>query len=306
VTAKILIVDDDEFVRTLTQDVLEQVGYSIETVGDGAEAWKKIDREPDLFDLILLDKRMPGMDGIALLKRIKADARLNELPVILLTGDSEQEDILEGLAEGAFYYLTKPSTEHVLKLVVRNALEDLRQKRELRGLIGKQANNLTLLYRAEFRFRTLSEARDLALLLADASMDAARTVNGYAELLINAVEHGNLGITYAEKGRLMREDRWEVEVEERLQHPRYSARTVHVALEKTAAVISVIITDQGEGFDWQAYVDFSPERVFDLHGRGIAMSKALSFDSMEYLGCGNRVIATVRLPGAGETSRTAR
>ena len=56
------------------------------------------------------------------------------------------------------------------------------------------------------------------------------------------------------------------------------------------------IADQGQGFDWQSYVEFSPERVFDLHGRGIAMSKALSFDSLEYCGNGSKVIATVRYP----------
>ena len=58
----------------------------------------------------------------------------------------------------------------------------------------------------------------------------------------------------------------------------------------------VTITDQGNGFDWQTYMEFNPERVFDLHGRGIAMSKAISFDSLEYLGKGNCVVTTVVWP----------
>jgi len=297
-TARLLIVDDDEIIRLLAQDDLEQCGYAVETAEDGLVAWQKIDRDPLRFDLILLDKLMPRLDGIALLKRIKADGRFKDLPVIMMTCDSLPEDIAEGLAEGAFYYLTKPSAENVLRLVIKNALEEFRQKRELGALIGQQANNLNLLHRADFCYRALPEARDLALLLADASMAPERTVNGYSELLINAVEHGNLEISYAEKGRLLREDIWAKEIEHRLQDSRYAGRTVKVTLEKTADASIVTITDQGHGFDWQAYLEFSPERVFDLHGRGIAMSKAISFDHLEYLGSGNSVVATVHLPGS--------
>ncbi len=292
-TEKLLIVDDDDFFRTMTQELLEQCGYAVETAEDGMAAWEEIDRNPSRYNLILLDKKMPRLDGIALLRRIKADGRFKELPVVMLTGDNRQEDVREGLAEGAFYYLTKPSAENILRLVIKNALEESSKKRELRALLGRQANSLNLLHRAEFHYRTLPEARDLALLLADASAAPDRTINGYSELLINAVEHGNLGISYTEKSQLLRENRWENEVEARLQHPQYSARIVNVTLEKFTATSIVTITDQGSGFNWQAYVEFSPERAFDLHGRGIAMSKAASFDKLEYLGNGNTVVATV-------------
>ena len=295
-SSTLLLVDDDDFVRTVTQEILEQCGYVVETVEDGLAAWEKLDKTPSRFDLVLLDKQMPRMDGISLLKLIKAEARFKELPVIMLTGDNRQQDIIEGLAEGAYYYLTKPSTEEVLKLVIKNALYETRQKQELRALLGQQKNNLNLLHRAEFRYRSLSEARDLALLLAEASLDPARTLNGYSDLLINAVEHGNLGISYAEKSALLKEMRWVDEVETRLQHPDFADRLVNVTLEKTASANNVTITDQGNGFDWQSYVEFSPERVFDLHGRGIAMSKAISFDQLEYQGKGNSVVATVLRP----------
>ena len=274
----LLIVDDNAVVRAVIEEMLEPCGYALDTAEDGWAAWEKIDGDPSRFDLMLLDKQMPRLDGISLLKRMKIDGRFEDLPVIMLTSDNRQEDIIEGLAEGARYY-------------------EFRQKRELRALIGRQANNLSLLRRGEFSCRTLAEARDLALLLADASMNPGRTVTGYSELLINAVEHGNLGISYAEKSRLLSEGRWLEEVEARLINPDYSSRLVNVVLEKTDVACLVTITDQGEGFDWKAYVEFSPERVFDLNGRGIAMSKALSFDSLEYVGNGSSVVATVRWPG---------
>lgn len=299
-TARLLVVDDDEFVRVLMEEILGQCGYEVVTVADGQAAWEAIDPEPARYDLILLDKQMPRLDGIALLRRIRADSRFTDLPVIMLTADTSPEDVSQGLAEGAHYYLTKPPTEEVLTVVIKSALAESRQKRELRAMVGRHAGTLALLCRAEFTYRSLAEARDLALLLADASMDPARTVVGYSELLINAVEHGNLGISYEDKGRLLREGRWAEEVDGRLRQPGHAASQVNVILEKADGVSRVTISDQGAGFDWRSYLEFSPERVFDLHGRGIAMSKAVSFDSLEYLGNGNTVVTTVALPaGSG-------
>lgn len=302
-STSLLIVDDDPLIRMVTLELLESTGYLLDAVADGVAAWEMLDGDASRFDLVLLDKQMPRLDGISLLKRLKADPRFKDLPVIMLTSDDRQEDIIEGLAAGAHYYLTKPSTEEVLKAVINSALDGLRQKRELREMVGRQATKLTLLRRAEFCCRTLDEARDLALLLADVSLSPERTVTGYSELLINAIEHGNLEISYAEKGQLLSEGRWLDEVESRLQRPEYAGRQVDVTLEKGATTCCVTIADQGPGFDWQMYVDFRPERVFDLHGRGIAMSRAMSFDSLEYLGNGSRVVTMVRLPGAVPGSR---
>lgn len=294
--SRILVVDDDEFIRVLMQEMLGQVGYDVEVAEDGQAAWEALDAVPGRCDLVLLDKQMPRLDGLSLLKRIRGDGRFGDLPVIILTADTSPEDVSEGLAAGAHYYLTKPSTEDVLKVVIKSALAESRQKRELRALAGRHVVSLSLLRHAKFRYRTLGEAKDLALLLADASMDPGRTVVGYSELLINAVEHGNLGISYADKSRLLEAGTWADEVEARLRDPAYAGREVEVTLERVEGLSQVTIVDQGPGFDWQSYLEFSPERVFDLHGRGIAMSKSVSFDSLEYRGNGNVVVASVRLP----------
>lgn len=293
--SKILLVDDDDFIQLVIGENLVQLGYAVDIANDGQEAWEKISLNPKGYDLVLLDKNMPRMDGITLLKRIRADRSMTELPVVMLTGADSAEDIVEGLAAGAYYYLIKPATQEVLSRVVKNALQDSIKKRELLDRIGQQRNNLRLMQQAIFSFRTLKEARDLALLLADVSMSPERTVAGYSELLINAVEHGNLGIGYAEKSQLLSEDRWAEEIELRLQSPLNSDQMVEVILDKGSDTLTVTITDQGQGFEWQKYMQFEPERAFDLHGRGIAMSNGLSFDQLEYIGKGNRVVTTVRL-----------
>lgn len=289
----LLIVDDDEFICEINQEILLGQGYEVATAEDAEQAWKRLDQKPEQFDLVLLDKHLPGMDGIELLRKLKADPRFKTLPVVMLTGDSAQADIEEGLNEGAYYYLTKPSPEAVLMQVVRNALDDLKHKRELYSQVGKRTLGLHHLMRAEFSIRTIEEAKNLAIVLADASRQPARTVNGYSELLINAIEHGNLAISYKDKSELLKKGEWANEVERRLQQPQYAERQVVVQLSRLANLFSVVIIDQGAGFPWRDFLEFDPARAFDLHGRGIAMSKNLSFDDLRYLGNGNTVITTV-------------
>lgn len=291
-----LIVDDDCFLRVVIQEALQETGYQVETAADGEIAWQKIDQEPDRFDLMILDKCMPNLGGIDLIKRIKQDGRFKDLPIVMLTGSAKQQDIQEGLAAGAHYYLTKPTPDGILKTVIRNALNELQQKRELLSLVGQQAANMEILRRAEFSFQNLKQAKNLALWLADLSGTPERTVNAYSELLINAVEHGNLGISYKEKGQLIKNGHWADEIATRLQRTPFCQRRVKVMMEKIGADCVVTIQDQGHGFNWSNYLDFSPERAFDLHGRGIAMSRLLGFDSMEYLGNGNTVVTVVKMP----------
>ncbi len=146
---------------------------------------------------------------------------------------------------------------------------------------------------ASFAFQTLEAARDLAILLANACPDPQRVVVGLTELLLNAVEHGNLGITYREKGELCEEERWEQEVASRLAHPLNADKEVQVRFTRGPEEIRLVIRDQGDGFDWQAFLEMDPARANDSHGRGIAMARLLSFDSLEYRGCGNEVEVTV-------------
>jgi hypothetical protein len=120
-------------------------------------------------------------------------------------------------------------------------------------------------------------------------------VVGLHELLLNAVEHGNLGITYNEKTDLVRNANWNEEIERRLSLPEYCKNFATLTFKATQAALIVLIKDAGKGFDWTNYLDFSADRATDPHGRGIATSRALSFHSLEYLGAGNEVRCIVKL-----------
>jgi anti-sigma regulatory factor (Ser/Thr protein kinase) len=147
--------------------------------------------------------------------------------------------------------------------------------------------------KGSFSFRTLEEARSLAALLANACVDPNLVVLGLTELMINAVEHGNLGIGYEEKSRLNALGKWESEIIYRLNQPEYMHKQVTVEFERRENSIIFAILDQGPGFEWRNYLEISPERALDSHGRGIAMANLISFDSIEFRGNGNEVCVTV-------------
>ena len=114
--------------------------------------------------------------------------------------------------------------------------------------------------------------------------------------MVNAVEHGNLGVTYQEKAHLKWEGDWEGEINRRIALPENQNRIATIRVERDKPFAArFTITDQGEGFDWQKFLTFDPDRAYDPNGRGIAMAKMMSFSSIEYQGKGNIVVACVTL-----------
>ena len=93
---KILVVDDDEQIRTFLIKSLEFEGYQIISASDGVEGWKILQGEKP--DLVILDVRMPGMDGIEVLEKIRGDTEFKKIPVIMLTGESSDVNIISGLS----------------------------------------------------------------------------------------------------------------------------------------------------------------------------------------------------------------
>jgi CheY-like chemotaxis protein len=291
---RILIVDDEDINIEIIQFNLEEEDYQIEIAHDGAEAWEKLERDPEGYHVVLLDRMMPNMDGMAVLARMKAHPLLRHTPVILQTAMAAKEEVIEGIRAGAYYYLAKPYDGAMLVSVVRTAVRDSENNRRIREELRETTRTLGLMQAGTFRYRTLAEARALATLLANACPRPDTVAMGLSELMINAVEHGNLGITYAEKGALNEAGDWESEVERRLAQESFGQRQVEVAFAKENDEIRITITDEGEGFDWQSYLTLSPERAMDNHGRGIAMAGLLSFSRLEYRGRGNEVVAVIK------------
>jgi DNA-binding response OmpR family regulator len=117
----VLLVDDDEDVRHMTRVSLGFEGFEVTAVEDG-EAGLDAARA-DRPDAMVLDVMMPGLDGLAVLREIRADADLADLPVLLLTAKAGAPAEQEGWAAGATAYLTKPFTGTALAGTLRSLLE---------------------------------------------------------------------------------------------------------------------------------------------------------------------------------------
>lgn len=297
-TIPLLLVDDEPWNLEILEEYLEGGSYQLHTARDGEEAWAFLtDPTQPRPSAILLDRMMPKLDGLGVLTRLRARHDLAQIPVILQTADAAPERVAEGIQAGAFYYLTKPFQRSVLLSVVASALEHRARIEEVQDRLENGVRGACLLDEATFRFRTPSEAKSLATLLSQACPVPDVAALGLWELLINAVEHGNLEITYAEKSRLLEENGLEGEIQARLTGPAFGARHARVTFQRSPEALEITITDEGPGFDWQRYVDLDPSRAFHSHGRGIAMTRQLSFPEVSYRGRGNEVALRVPLVG---------
>jgi two-component system chemotaxis sensor kinase CheA len=113
---RILIADDSITSRTLIKNILETAGYKITTAIDGIDAFLKA--QSDVFDLIVSDVDMPGMNGFELITKIKHDKKLSELPVVLVTALGSQEDRERGIEVGADAYIIKSNFDQVNMLEI--------------------------------------------------------------------------------------------------------------------------------------------------------------------------------------------
>ncbi|HZV55404.1 MAG TPA: response regulator [Rhodocyclaceae bacterium] len=293
---RVLIVEDEPINLEALVEILGDEGYATSSAENGTEAWRQLSSAPTSFDIVLLDRMMPDMDGIEILRRMKARPEMVHTPVIMQTSMSGDSAIAEGLQAGAYYYLTKPFAADTLVAIVAAAVRDHRDYLELQDEVNKASRTLSCLNSAEFSFRTTDEARDIATLLAQVAPDPGRVVLGLSELMLNAIEHGNLGITYAEKSAMGGGEPLAEEIARRLADRANADKQATIEFQRTPSELRFVIRDQGRGFNWQQYLEMSPNRAFDTHGRGIAMSRLLSFDRLNYIGCGNEVEGVVLLP----------
>lgn len=105
---RVLLVEDDAALAQMYRVKLERDGYMVDVASDGEEALNMLDEE--LPDLIFLDVRLPKMDGLAFLERLRSHPRTKNLPVVIVSNYSEEELVRRGLQLGALEYLVKSQT----------------------------------------------------------------------------------------------------------------------------------------------------------------------------------------------------
>ncbi len=289
-TSLLLVDDDKNFLKTISP-VLTQNGYQVDIAFDGTEAKELLIASPSKYAVVILDWNMPKMDGIEVLKWIKLQAAFDPMQVIMQTSNESTDHIKQGIEAGAFYYLIKPCKKEVLLSTVRSAILDFERKKELLQKLRDSEHSFRLLEEGVFKFRTIAEGDFLAIRIANIAAQPEEAMY-VSELFANAVEHGNLGITYDEKTTLIDKGALKQEVDLRLDLEENRGKYVHVFIRKEEGKLKVKIQDEGKGFDYAKYLQFDDNRIFDNHGRGIAICNSLM--NLRYEGVGN--VVHVELP----------
>ncbi|SDY22662.1 response regulator [Tindallia californiensis] len=116
---KILSVDDSAIVRKIIRGAVEVLNYDLLEASDGVEGKKVLENHYEEIGLLLLDWNMPGMNGMELLEFIKEDEKYKHIPVMMVTTESEKENIVRAIKAGADHYVVKPFTmEELIKKVL--------------------------------------------------------------------------------------------------------------------------------------------------------------------------------------------
>jgi len=121
---KIMTVDDSLTMRRILTRVIDKLGHETLEAGDGNEALEALAGGADDVALILLDRNMPNLDGMETLKALKADATLQQIPVIMVTTETERASVVEAIQAGACQYVAKPFDEDTLVAKIRKVLDD--------------------------------------------------------------------------------------------------------------------------------------------------------------------------------------
>ncbi|MFN3479060.1 MAG: chemotaxis response regulator CheY [Thermodesulfovibrionales bacterium] len=121
---KILVVDDFSTMRRIVKNILKQLGYeNIEEAEDGAQAYNKL--KSGGFGFVVSDWNMPNMDGLELLRKVRSDPELKNLPFLMVTAEAEKDKVIEAIKAGVSNYIVKPFTAEVLKEKMDRIFEKL-------------------------------------------------------------------------------------------------------------------------------------------------------------------------------------
>ncbi len=116
---KILVVDDMSTMRKIIKNMLSQIGFTkIEQADDGSSAWKMIEERAannDQYEFIVSDWNMPQMSGLELLKKIRDDEDLKDMPFLMITAEAEQGNVVIAVQAGVSNFIVKPFSAQVLK-----------------------------------------------------------------------------------------------------------------------------------------------------------------------------------------------
>lgn len=237
------------------------------------------------FFALIIDESILDRDDFATFHDYRKQPEINLIPMILQINSLNNLKMVQKGLENSIYFSINFPYESSLFNTVLMAASRLTNLEKIRSLTQE----------AIFHVRTIEDAQTVSSVVAFITPDQKRVAVGLFELILNAIEHGNLNIGYKEKTELTFNAALQNEIERRLSLPENRKKYVTVKVKRLQNQLVFTIKDFGNGFKFYDYLDFSENRVLDHHGRGIMIANQLSFDEINYQDNGSKVICKVNI-----------
>jgi len=289
----ILCVDDEENNIDIIEKHLKKENFHFHSVASADEAKNFLRHSKEEVAVIVLDKMMPGTDGIDFLTELKKDVKFFNIPVILQTSATSNEDVKKGLEAGAYYYLQKPYKPDILITTVSSAFRSYLQTKADKAYTKDFITSLPHIQDLKIRIKITTDISFNSSYLARVAKDQRKVIASLSHLIVNEIEHGNLEIGFEQKSELLCNGTYEKKLQ--ALQKEHEDKCVEITLTRDNANKQVIYTikDQGKGFNPSKVMKFEPHRMHEPNGRGIAMVNLMMPTALLYDAVGN--IASLRV-----------
>ncbi len=284
---RILIIDDEKAVRDVLKIALTEQGYETIEANNGKKGIELFKQNNP--EIVLTDVMMPEMTGLEFTRFIK---EMNtDTDVIVMTGYGTEEVVIEALHAGASNYIKKPISFEDLFAIIDRILTKRKHRKRV-----EPAKDAVVFEKKDLVIgndhSTVWGAVNQLLFNMHSGIDRNLVEGmriGLYEIIINAIEHGNLAISYEEKSHALKNNSYVQLLEERKNRADQQEKKILISSTYDHEQIIITIKDDGAGFNYGELPETkSPETMLATHGRGIFLT-SLYFDSLDFLESGNTV-----------------
>jgi DNA-binding response OmpR family regulator len=296
VSGHLLLISPDGTARGKLEEQLRRLGFTVTLLQQAPETLALVQTAAHACDAIVLDWRSGCDKDRSFAEALAKTAANAQIPVLTLAADCRADDVRLAAEAGLPQHLSMPCQLSKLKAVLMTMLARPHAAAGHASAPINLEDAVSLLEHCKFRFRTPEDVEKLVPLLARLFPHPDRTATGIAELMLNAIEHGNLEIGHERKADWVAQGIYQGELAKRLATPPFSERWAEVIITKRDDGVMIVILDQGCGFCWQNFVANEPAptgAIAEPNGHGIAMAKDVSFDQLRFNHQGNQVTAFV-------------
>lgn len=284
IPGRLLIIDDNKDLLEFLRDFFRKNGFDVLlalTASDGIDKFKSF-----MPDVVITDMRLPDKPGNWVVKEVKSVNK--KTPVIIITGYSDHHLIVEAMENGATELLKKPFKQKDLKYLLSKIeilLKRIQVDLSSRFVLWEKRH-----YRIPNDIHVVPNVVDYLFDRVDYLCENDSFLRiGLQEVLINAIEHGNLEISYSDKQKMLDGGDYNQLLAVRATQDRYKDKYVDIKIFSTPQYLKVIVEDMGNGFDLSALPNLGdPENFFKESGKGILMA-INAFDQIQYNDVGNAV-----------------